>query len=140
MKTKKKTDLHQKLKFFFPKSSEDQKKNKKQKKVFTKIWRDFPQIQVKNKKKIKKSSSPKIEEFFSPSSNDDQRPAPNIIQRSDADHSEIIRGDAVVDHSQMFGGIYPPPLRVSAPQGTITSGFWMIWIDQFWIFFEKYPF
>ena len=47
---------------------------------------------------------------------------PNIIHRSDADHSQIIEGDADEDHSQIIGGmrsncwgnITPHPPRVSA--------------------------
>ena len=42
-------------------------------------------------------SSPKLEDFFSPNSSEDQR--------SDADRSQIIGGDAVVDHTQIIGGI-----------------------------------
>ena len=38
----------------------------------------------------KKRSSPEIEEYLSPTSLEDQ--GPNIIQRSDADHSPIIGG------------------------------------------------
>ena len=45
-----------------------------------------------------------MEEFVSSDSSKDQKTAPNIIQRSDADHSQIIGGDAV----KLFGGIYPP--------------------------------
>ena len=74
--------------FQVSKLSEDQKKGS-----LPKIEELFPQIQVKNKKKEKrKRSSPKIEEFFSPSSSDDQKTSPNIIQRSDADHSQLMRG------------------------------------------------
>ena len=49
----------------------------------------------------KKTFSPKIEEFLFPKASKDQKKSPKIIQRSDADHSQII------------GGIYPP--QVSAP-------------------------
>ena len=38
-----------------------------------------------------------------------------IIQRSDANRSQIIGGDAGANHSQIIGGIYLPSPRVSAP-------------------------
>ena len=57
----------------------------------------FPGIQVKTKKE---RSSPKMEHLFSPNSSGDLR--------SDARQSQIIGGDAGVDHTQIFGGIYPP--------------------------------
>ena len=77
----------------------------------------------------KKRSSPKIEEYLSPTSSEDQKKNPKIIQRSDADHSQIIGGDADTDHSQIIGGDAvkllggyispilpsPPPPRVLAP-------------------------
>ena len=64
-----------------------------------------------------------MEEFFSPISSEYQKPAPNVIQRSDADQSQIIGGDADVDHSQitgrdavkLLGGYIPPSPRTSAP-------------------------
>ena len=54
-------------------------------------------------------SSPKMEHFFSPNSSGHLR--------SDAHQSQIIGGDADVDHTQtiggdtvkLLGGIYPPP-------------------------------
>ena len=63
-----------------------------------------------------------MEEFFHSNSSEDQKTAPNIIQRSDADYSQI-NGDADVDHSQIIGGMQsnywwgyiPPSPRVSAP-------------------------
>ena len=42
--------------------------------------------------------------LFFPNSSEDQTAAPNIIQRSDADQSQIIGGDADVDDSQIIGG------------------------------------
>ena len=39
-----------------------------------------------------KKASPKIEEFLSPNLNEDQKKGPNIFQRSDAHHSQIIGG------------------------------------------------
>ena len=65
----------------------------------------------------KKRTSPKIEDYFSANSREDQR--------SDAAQSQIIRGDVEADHTQIIGGgdtvkllnywgdIYPP--WVSAP-------------------------
>ena len=62
--------------FHVSKLSEDQKK------VFTGNWRVFvPEITWRSKN------------------------GPNIIQRSDADHSPIIGGDADVDHSQIIWGM-----------------------------------
>ena len=58
----------------------------------------------------KKKPSPKIEEFLSPKSSEDQTESPKIIQRSDADHSQIIGGDAV----KLYWGGYIP-LPISAP-------------------------
>ena len=45
----------------------------------------------------KKRSSPKLEAFFSTNSSEDQR--------SDVDQSQIIGGDADVDHTQIIEGI-----------------------------------
>ena len=64
-----------------------------------------------------------MEDLFSSNSSEDQKTAPNIIQRSDADQCQIIGGDADVDHSQIIEwdsvkllvGIYSS--RVSAPLG-----------------------
>ena len=58
-----------------------------------------------------------MEEFFSPNSIEDQKTAPNLIQRSDAHQSQIIEGDADVDHSQIFGEDTSP-----FPQGLGTPG------------------
>ena len=63
----------------------------------------FPGIQVKTKKEGLHQNW----KIFSPKSSEDQR--------SDADQSQIIRGDADVDHTQIIGEIYPPSPRVSAP-------------------------
>ena len=54
-----------------------------------------------------------MDDFFSPNSSEDQKAAPNVIQRSDANQSQIIGGDADVDHSQIIGKIYthPPGFR-----------------------------
>ena len=65
--------------------------------------------------KTKKRSSSVIAEFLSPKASEDQK-SPKIIQRSDADHSQIIGEDADANHSQIIGGdavkllgeIYPP--------------------------------
>ena len=72
-----------------------------------------------------KRASPKIEEFLSPNLNEDQKKGPNIFQRSDAHHSQIIGGDADVDQSQIIGedavklfGEYIPP----SPPGFGTPG------------------
>ena len=54
----------------------------------------FPRIQVKSKKK---RSLPKMELLFSPNSSGDLR--------SDARQSQIIGGDADVNHTQIIGGI-----------------------------------
>ena len=43
-----------------------------------------------------------MEEFFSPNSSEDQKTAPNIIQCSDADQSQIIGGNIFP---------YPPGFR-----------------------------
>ena len=64
---------------------------------------------------MNKRSSPKIEKLLSPKSMMAKK-SPKTIQRSDADHSQIIVGDADADHSQiilgvavkLLGGIYPP--------------------------------
>ena len=46
----------------------------------------------KSSKDQKKRSSPKLEEFLSTKSSEDQTKSSKIIQRSDADHSRIIGG------------------------------------------------
>ena len=82
--------------FQMSESSEDQIK----KKGLHQNWNTFlPRIQVKTKKK-KKRSSPKVEHFFSPNSSGDLH--------SDAHWSQIFGGDADEDHTQIIGGIYPP--------------------------------
>ena len=48
----------------------------------------------------KKRSSPKLEDFFSSNSGEDQR--------SDAGQSQIIGKDTVVDHTQIIGGDISP--------------------------------
>ena len=53
---------------------------------------------------------------MSPKSRGDQKKGSNIIQRSDADHSQIIGGGG--GFSQIIGGIYIPP-RISAPLGLL---------------------
>ena len=60
---------------------------------------DFFQVS-KLSEEQKKRSSPKMEHFFSPKSSGDLC--------SDAHQSQIIGGDADVDHTQIIGGIYPP--------------------------------
>ena len=45
-----------------------------------------------------------IEEFFPRNSSEDQKNAPNIIHRSDADQSRITGNDADADHGQIIGG------------------------------------
>ena len=52
-----------------------------------------------------------MKELFFPNSSEDQKTAPNIILRSDADHNQIIGWDADVDHSQIIGGYIPPGFR-----------------------------
>ena len=80
---------------------------KTKKKSLLQKWNTF--FPAKTKKKQKKTrSSPKMEHFFSPNSIGDLR--------SDAHQSQIIEGDADVDHTQtiggdtvqLLGGIYPP--------------------------------
>ena len=44
-----------------------------------------------------------MDKFLSLKSREDQKKGPNIIQRSDADLSQIIRGDADEGHSQIIG-------------------------------------
>ena len=74
-------------------------------------------MKTKEKKKEKRSSL-KLEDFFSSNSSGDQR--------LDADQSQIIGGDADVDHTQIIlgipsnycGDISPIPPPVSAPLNT----------------------
>ena len=61
-------------------------------------------ILSKSSKDQKKRSSPKVEEFLPPKSSEGQKKSPKIIQRLNADHSQITVGDAV----KLLGGIYPP--------------------------------
>ena len=102
---------------FLSKSSEDQKK---QEKVFTETCRVFSPKSRQDQKK-KESSSPKLVECLSPKSREDHKQkttkkSAKIIQRSNADHSQIIGGDAV----KLLGGYIPsgvarggrPALRV----------------------------
>ena len=93
------------------------KLNEDQKKVFTKNGTLFSPNSGEDQKK---RSSPNVEHFFSPYSSGHLR--------SDAHQSEIIRGDAYVDHTQAIGGIQSnyfrntrqisPIPRVSAPLST----------------------
>ena len=56
----------------------------------------------------KKFLNGKFEDFLSPKASEDQK-CSKINQHSYADHCQIIGGGgAVVDHSQIIGGIYPP--------------------------------
>ena len=77
----------------------------------------FPQIQMKTKKRF----SPKIEHFFSPISSGHLH--------SDAHPSQIIGGDADVDHTQTIGGdtakllvgyIPPSPPGFGTPVQTVS--------------------
>ena len=52
---------------------------------------DFFKVNKLSEDQTKKVSSPKME-LFSPNSSEDQKTAPNIISRSDADQSQIIGG------------------------------------------------
>ena len=99
------------------KSSEDQKK------IFTENWKVFvPNLSEKQKKK---RSSPEIEESLSPKSREDQK-GPNIIQRSDADHSSIIGGNAEVDHSQIIGGMQSNRWGGYIPPGHLCREGWRL--------------
>ena len=49
---------------------------------------------VSKSREDQKRSSPRLEEFFSPKSSEDQKKSPKIIQRSNADHSQIIGRDS----------------------------------------------
>ena len=71
-----------------------------QKKIYTENRKVLvPEVKWRPKKRF----SPKIEAFLSPKSLEDKK-RPNIIQRSDADDSQIIGGNADVDHSKIIGG------------------------------------
>ena len=95
-------------------------------------WGDEPRPRFfsgkQMKRRAKKRSSPEIKHVFTPNSSVDQkkRASPKMEHlfspnssgdlRSDARQSQIIGGNADVDHTQIIGGIYPPhPPRVSAP-------------------------
>ena len=89
--------------FFSPNLGEDKKK-----KVFIKNGTLFSRVQVNIKNKNKKRSSLEMKHFFL-----------STDLRSDAHQSQIIRGDADEDHTQIVGGIQsndwgwyisPPPL------------------------------
>ena len=62
---------------------------------------------------------------MSPKSRADQQKGPNIIQSSDADHSQIIWRDADVDHGQVIGGMQLnyvlAPLPKTVPQLRISG-------------------
>ena len=100
--------------YFF--TSANQVKTKK--KVFTKNWIVFVP-KIKRRPKIKKIFTENWRVFF-PEVKWWPKKVPKTIQRSDADHSQIIGGDAGAYHNQMIGGgavkllgdISP---RVSAP-------------------------
>ena len=74
----------------------------------------FPRIQVKTKKKVFTKNGT----LFSPNSNGDLH--------SDADHSQIIGGDADVDHTQIIGGD-----TVKLLGGYIPPGFRHPWSKPF---------
>ena len=103
MKTKKKQMEH-----FF--SQIQVKTKKKKKRSSSKIEHFFPQIQVKTKKK-KKTSSPTIEHFF-PQIYAQMNTDSNYWGDADVDHSQTIRGNT----AKLLGGIYPPsPLLFRHP-------------------------
>ena len=82
--------------FFVSKLSEDPKK-----KVFTKNWRVFVfEFKWKAKKKVFTVNW----RVFVPEITLKPKKGPNIIQRSDADRSPIIKEEADVDPSQIIGG------------------------------------
>ena len=73
-----------------------------------------PQNQMKTNEK--KRSSPKIEEFLSSKASEDQKNS-KIIQRSDADHSQIIGGGVQMQTIvKLFGGYIPPGFRHPRPK------------------------
>ena len=76
---------------------------------------DFVQVSKLNEDQKSERSSPKMEHFFFPNSGEDQKkglhqkwksffPNSSGHLRSDADQSQIIEGDADVDHTQTIGG------------------------------------
>ena len=94
------------------------KLNKDQKKVFTRNGTLFSPISGEDQKK---RSSPEMGHFFSPISGEDQKKKVftrnrtlllSTDLRSDAHQSQIIGGNADIDHTQIVGGdISPhPPL------------------------------
>ena len=85
-----------------------------------KLEHDFFHVsKLSENQKKEKRSSPKIEKFLSVKSRKDQNKGPHIIQRSDADRSQIIGWDADVDHCQIIGGIYSS--RVSEPIADVVT-------------------
>ena len=83
---------------------------------------DFVQMSKLNEDQKKKVFTKDGRLFF---------PNSSEYQRSDADQSQIIGGDADADHTQiiggytvkLLGGIYPPSLRVSAPLMSVSLHF-----------------
>ena len=71
-----------------------------QKKLSPKLKNHFPRIQVKTKKKKEKTVFARDGRLFPPNWTEDQR--------SVADQSQIIAGDAHVDHTQIIGGDISP--------------------------------
>ena len=65
---------------------------------------DHDFFQVRKLSEDQKKVFTKDGRLFSPNSSEDQKTAPNILQRSDTDQSQIIGGDADVSHSQITGG------------------------------------
>ena len=66
-----------------------------------------PVIKLSEDHKNRKRSSPKMEDFFSPYSSEDQKTAPNTIQRSGVIQSQIrgrMQMQAIV---KLFGGYIP---------------------------------
>ena len=78
----------------------------------------FCSLSSSEDQKIKIKVFTKNGRVFSPNSSEDQKPAPNIIQRSDADQSQIIEGDADVDHSQIIGENIPPSFGIPLSSAT----------------------
>ena len=81
-------------------------------------WGDEPRprffqiSKLSEDQKRKKKVFTKIGRFFSPNSSEDQR--------SNADQSQIIEGDADVDHNQIIGGDTVKLLVGDIPPGFIT--------------------
>ena len=92
--------------FNVSKLTEDQKKG-----LHQKLKSVCPRINLNEDQKNKKGLIRK-QQGFCPRNYVKTKKGPNIIQCSDADHSQINGGDTV----KLLGGIYPPsPYRVSAP-------------------------